>query len=66
MTAEFPSYERAMTMLILAGIAIGTDGASIIMVMPARLPSKTRRWFEAALDQHRAAVIAAIQRGGRA
>jgi len=48
------------------GIKIATDGTELVMLAPLRVPQATRRWFEAALAEHRAAVIAAIQRGGRA
>ena len=62
---------RLSIRLILAeaaglGIKIATDGTELVMLAPLRVPQATRRWFEAALAEHRAAVIAAIQRGGRA
>jgi hypothetical protein len=39
------------------GIKVGTDGDDLIMVTPLRLPRDVRVQFEAALDQHKAAVI---------
>jgi hypothetical protein len=42
------------------GVKVGTNGIELLMLAPARIPTETRRWFEAALDQHRAAVIAVI------
>jgi hypothetical protein len=62
MTTKFPSYERVTTMFILTeaaglGIKIGTDGTELLMIAPLRVPRKVRTWFEAALNQHKAAVI---------
>jgi hypothetical protein len=44
------------------GIRVGTDGRELVMLAPLRVPRETRRWFEAALDQHRGEVIKVIQR----
>jgi hypothetical protein len=43
------------------GIHVGTDGDELVMLAPARLPYKTRRWFGIWLDNFRAEVITLIQ-----
>jgi hypothetical protein len=72
MTTEFPrtTYERAMTAeatFILAeasarGIAVATDGATLVMIAPLKMPRETRVWFETKLDELRTEVIDIIRR----
>jgi hypothetical protein len=42
------------------GIRVGTDGAELVMVAPLKIPTASRRTFEAALDKYRAEIIAHI------
>jgi hypothetical protein len=54
-----------MTMLILAkaaGIAIGTDGDELAMLVPLKVPRDVRSWFENELYKYKAEVIDIIQR----
>ena len=44
------------------GIRIGTDGDELILVAPLRVPRDVRVWFETQLEEHRAEIIAIIQR----
>jgi len=44
------------------GIAVGTDGDELLALMPARLPSSTRRWFEHWIGQFKDEIVAIIQR----
>ena len=50
---------KALELGICVGAAL--DGSELIILAPARLPYKTRRWFEHWIDQFRDEVIAIIQ-----
>jgi hypothetical protein len=60
--------DQAMCILCAAqtfNIHVGTDGDSLVMVAPMRVPSDVRRWFENELHKYKAEAIEIIQnRGG--
>jgi hypothetical protein len=42
------------------GIAVGTDGAELVIIAPMRIPRASRLTVEAAFQKHRAEIIAHI------
>lgn len=44
------------------GIKVATNGSELLALIPVQVPGDVRRWFEAKLYEHQAAVITAIQR----
>lgn len=51
------------------GIHVGTDGTELVMLVPAKVPYETQKWFSTKLYEFREQIIDIIQRenaGGRA
>jgi hypothetical protein len=42
------------------GIAVGTDGYELAMILPMRIPTATRRDFKDAIDNYQDEIIAHI------
>ena len=60
MTARTEAAQFILAEAKALGIRVGTNGDELVMLAPLRIPYASRRTFEAALEAHRAEIIAHI------